>query len=247
MQKRTIEMHRRSIIPLETREIFLRENKGEHPRWRGYNRRFAEGEGAAGTFCNCQRANLSDERLVARGLATSHHTRHNHFIHNSLAFSARGEGWPVPGAARVMAAICTLLPHSGPACARITANLRTCVLSTHAPLPSILRGWRPSIHSRKYRAGGGGGQAFVWNSTDSRFWRRGDVQRLLLIALESKRVAIEEKASSKCLTSIQIRYVGIELNEWNRINFKSEIYDLGKKKKEKGQSLNKFRISMLEM
>lgn len=78
------------------------------------------------------------------------------------------------------------------------------------------------------------------------FWRRGDVQRLLLIALESKRVAIEEKASSKCLTSIQIRYVGIELNEWNRINFKSEIYDLGKKKKEKGQSLNKFRISMLE-
>lgn len=90
MQKRTIEMHRRSIIPLETREIFLRENKGEHPRWRGYNHRFAEGEGAAGTFCNCQRANLSDERLVARGLATSHHTRHNHFIHNSLAFSARG-------------------------------------------------------------------------------------------------------------------------------------------------------------
>lgn len=245
MQKRTIEMHRRSIIPLEIREIFLRENKGEHPRWRGYNRRFAEGEGAAGTFCNCQRANLSDERLVARGLATSHHTRHNHFIHNSLAFSARG--------GRVAGAWCgesngrNLYP---------TPAFRASLCTDHCEFTHV----RP-IHTRAPPFDSSGVTTFDtfaeissgrrrWAGVRMEFdgfWRRGDVQRLLLIALESKRVAIEEKASSKCLTSIQIRYVGIELNEWNRINFKSEIYDLGKKKKEKGQSLNKFRISMLEM
>lgn len=88
-------------------------------------------EGATGTFCNCQRANLSDERL----LHAASRPRTTPAIIISYTIVSRsprgGRGW-VAGE-RVMAAICTLLPHSRPACARISVNLRTCV-HTHALL-----------------------------------------------------------------------------------------------------------------
>lgn len=169
-------------------------------------------EGATGTFCNCQRANLSDERL----LHAASRPRTTPAIIISYTIVSRsprgGRGW-VAGE-RVMAAICTLYsripgqPVHGSVWIYARASTRTpsspfdsSGVTTFDTFAEISSGWRQRVEF----------DGFL------RFWRLTfSSQRLLLIALEWKRVARKE-----CYRCVQLRYVGIK---WNRINFKSDIY-----------------------
>lgn len=211
----------RSLIPITPRlrdTTSLARTGRASTRWRGYNRSF---RGATGTFCNCQRANLSDERVLHA--ASRPHTTPAIIISYTIVSRSPRGGGGVAGASRGESNGRNLYPTPAFQGNRCTVWIRefTHVRPIHAPTHASwlrffggddLRYIRGNIE-RVAKGGGGGGGCVEFDG----FWRRGDVQRLLLIALESKRV--EEKVFNFASNSIQ---------HWieHRIDFKSEIYDI---------------------
>lgn len=87
-----------SLIPITPRlrdTTSLARTGRASTRWRGYNRSF---RGATGTFCNCQRANLSDERVLHA--ASRPHTTPAIIISYTIVSRSPRGGGGVAGASR---------------------------------------------------------------------------------------------------------------------------------------------------